>query len=70
MSYTPFTTKPCPKCGKQSVINLWNTDYERYVAGALIQDAFPDLLQPMREMIQSGTHPQCWLEIFGENNGE
>lgn len=70
MSYVAVPCKPCPRCGEAEVIRVWRTDYERYMAGALIQDAFPDLLPPMREMLQSGTHPACWLELFGEDNGK
>ena len=70
MSYVTMPLKPCKRCGKSGVISVWRTDYERYMAGALIQDAFPDLAPPAREMIQSGTHPACWLELFGEDYGK
>lgn len=49
-------------------MTVWEDDYKRYLAGAYIQDAFPDLLAPAREQIMSGIHPKCWIEIFGEDD--
>ena len=64
MSYRTVITKRCMQCGQQGTMTVWEDDYQRYLNGAHIQDAFPDLLAPAREQILSGTHPQCWEEIF------
>jgi hypothetical protein len=34
-----------------------------YEAGALLQDAFPDLPSPEREFIKSGITPQEWKQL-------
>ena len=40
-----------------------------YEQGAFVQDAFPNLNIDEREQIISGTHPQCWDELFNKRNG-
>ncbi len=52
------------------MLTIWEDDMERYLNGANAQDAFPDLLAPIREQIISGTHPQCWDEIFKDYEDE
>lgn len=54
-------------CGSSGTLTVWEPDYQRYLAGAHVQDAFPDLMAPAREQIISGTHPECWTKIFGED---
>ena len=68
MTYVNYPTKPCVHCKKTSIVQLWDDDLERYMNGALIQDAFPDLMPPVREQIQSGIHPQCWNELFKDED--
>jgi hypothetical protein len=31
-----------------------------------MQEAFPDLDKALREQMISGTHPNCWKEVYGE----
>jgi len=52
------------------MLTIWEDDYARYLNGANAQDAFPDLLAPIREQIISGTHPECWNEIFKDDDGQ
>lgn len=68
--YITITTKKCVRCREGGTLIVWEDDYKRYVNGALIQDAFPDLVAPVREQIVTGTHPECWTELFGEDDGE
>lgn len=67
-SYVQYVTKPCIKCKKQGTLTLWADDLDRYLNGALVQDAFPDLHAPIREQIISGTHPQCFVELFSPDD--
>lgn len=60
------TTKKCMHCGYLGELNVPNAGLARYNSGALVQDAFPDLTAPEREQIVSGTHPECWEEMFCE----
>jgi hypothetical protein len=70
VSYKVYVTKLCPNCGSQGSLTIWEDDMNRYLNGANAQDAFPDLLPPMREQIMSGIHPQCWNKIFKDDDGQ
>ena len=62
-----IATKPCVHCGKSGTIYpVWLRDYRIYMDGTHVQIAFPDLAPALREQIISGTHPECWDEIFGD----
>lgn len=36
----------------------------KYIQGVHVQEAFPDMNIGLREQIISGTHPECWDEMF------
>ena len=38
--------------------------YEKYLNGAKVQDAFPDMSREEREILISGITPQEWDELF------
>lgn len=57
-------TNRCIHCGGRNRILLYTTDLEKYANGDFIQDAFYYLNADDRELIQTGTHKQCWDEIF------
>ena len=61
----------CPKCtvcGNQSVVLVHRVDYDRYVwDGAFVQDAFPYLSVDQSDLIITGTHPECWDQLFGSD---
>jgi len=59
-------TRPCIRCKQRSVIVVEDREYERWRAGAFVQDAFPNLSLTSRELIVSGTHEACWRTLFGE----
>jgi hypothetical protein len=52
------------------MLTIWEDDFTRYLNGATAEDAFSDLLAPIREQIISGTHPECWIQALKDNNGE
>lgn len=62
-------TKMCHHCNKPGYIIMPQQDYlvgkKAYDNGAFVQDAFPNLSIDQREQIISGTHPKCWIELFG-----
>jgi hypothetical protein len=45
----------------------FNLCYNKWEAGALIQDAFPMLSRELREFIKTGVTPEEWTELFGVN---
>lgn len=67
-------TKKCIHCGKNGYIIMSQEDYfkgvKAYEQGTFIQDAFPNLDIDQREQIISGTHPKCWIELFGYDISE
>lgn len=62
------TTKPCTVCGKESQITAPAEGVKAWREGAFIQDALPELTTEEREMLISGTHPNCWDELFGDED--
>jgi len=52
-----------PNCGKQFLIPVPQEEYKNWVDGMLIQDAMPSLDQPSRELLISGTCPECWKAL-------
>jgi hypothetical protein len=61
------TTKPCLACGKVSEVEVDNAAYRDYTErGMLIQEVFPDKDAGWRELLITGTHPECWKKIFAD----
>jgi hypothetical protein len=69
MKYVSVPTRRCPICKKGGVVvvdhQLYREGNERYRNGELIQDAFHFLDKSIREQLMSGTHPDCWNDMFG-----
>lgn len=58
----------CMVCGKGSIIKLDGSEYFAYFnRGVNIAEAFPTLRPDQREVMMTGTHPQCWDELFAED---
>lgn len=59
-------TKRCPHCKEVSVFALDKQEYEQlFIKNGFIHDVFPHLTPEEREVMISGTHPDCWIEMFG-----
>ena len=67
METTSILCPKCTVCGNRTLLEVNAADYERYNAGAYIQDAFPYLSADQRELLISGTHPECWDGLFGSD---
>lgn len=50
----------CPFCGKASYLRLPRAQVQAFQLGMLVQRAFPGLPADQRELLISGTHPECW----------
>lgn len=60
-----YTTPACTVCGKKSkVYGLDHTDVTFWQNGAAIQKVWPDMTADEREIIKTGTHPDCWDSLF------
>lgn len=64
MALIKLITPACTICEKTSTLELDHRDIAAWKAGALIQDVWPDLTPDVRELLISGTHPECWDSLF------
>jgi hypothetical protein len=37
-----------------------------YLRGNYVQDSFKSMAAPLREQVITGTHPECWQQMFGQ----
>jgi len=56
---------PCKFCKRARKIIVAREQIEKWVKGALVQDAFPNMKPELREMFISQTCPKCWEDMFG-----
>jgi hypothetical protein len=68
----PYTyTNSCYHCGTENIIKIDQESYVKWkVHKNFIQDVFPWLNKEQRELLISGTHPQCWDEVFPDDEEE
>ena len=55
-----------PNCGKTFTLAVTEAEYKNWKDGMLIQDAMPSLGQNDRELLISGTCPECWNAMMAE----
>jgi hypothetical protein len=56
----------CIGCRKFYALKVERADYDRLSnRNEFIQDIFPYLSPPMRELLISRTCPKCWKKMFG-----
>ena len=63
---TVYATRRCPVCLKTGTITVDENELFEYLRGNYVQEAFKTLSIPLREQIISGVHPECWVELWGE----
>jgi len=64
------TTPTCCECGRASSLRLPRVGYELWRAGLFIQNALPTLTAGEREMLMTGTHPNCWDQLMAAIGGD
>lgn len=60
MALLTVTTPVCIVCGKASEVVVDRAAHAAWKAGQLIQVSFPDWTNDKRELLVTGTHPDCW----------
>ena len=60
-------TKPCMMCGETSKVKMLVHHYLEWQNGGLIDQVCPEMPKETREMLISGTHPECWEKMFEGN---
>lgn len=56
----------CNLCRTELEIPVTEKDWKKYQEGELIQRCFPYLTPEQRELIISGTCPDCFNKLFGK----
>jgi hypothetical protein len=56
----------CVSCKQTSIVFVPMHQFNAWRNGALAQDAFPYLHADQRELLISGTCPDCFEKLFGE----
>lgn len=62
--------KRCPHCGKLQTLEVNEVQFSDWLAGKNTQIAFPDLSADQREILMSGICPECWEDIFQDEDEE
>ena len=57
----------CMLCSERSTIEVDRKAYTAWQNGAMAQDAFPTWTADQRELLMTGTHPECWDDIMGDD---
>jgi len=65
---TTIETAPCIMCRRVSKVEVPTDGYYRWINGELIQYSFPHLPVGQRELLISGTHDECWNNLYPEEN--
>lgn len=65
-----FTTPACNFCGQSGTVMLFPSELKAYAGGAKVQEAMGRLNVDDREQFISGTHAECWNEMFGDEEDE
>ena len=66
-----FQPHDCVVCGKRhDSIVLDAERYYQWKAGSCVQDVFPEMTEEQREILISGTCPECWDALFSKEDEE
>lgn len=63
-----YVCRPCMFCREAAILSLDPDLYARWQNGEHIQDVWPHWTPAQRELLITGTHPECWDANFGEEN--
>lgn len=56
----------CSECNRQEAVEIPGDVWYKYgVQGLHVQDAWPSSTPDQREMLLTGTHPECWDRMWG-----
>ena len=65
---TRIIPAPCRMCNEIYCVEVEAEGYQQWKAGALIQNALPNLTPDERELLISKTCDDCWNKLFPEND--
>lgn len=61
-------TDPCVVCGYVTEVSLERTKLVRWRRGEYVQNVWPEMSVDDRELLVSGTHPECWDLLMEEED--
>lgn len=70
MNIIEVETPGCSGCGQSAWFSMTEEQYRFWKQGVHIQVIFPDWSPEDREMLISGTCPDCWEEMWAEVDDE
>tara|TARA_R100000995_G_C3480854_1_gene123793 strand:+ start:443 stop:700 length:258 start_codon:yes stop_codon:yes gene_type:complete len=59
-------TKQCIHCKNPGTVEIFTQELFYLHQGMHVQDAVKSLDADSREQMITGTHPKCWIKMFGE----
>ncbi len=69
-----LVTPKCVHCGQNGFVKVTEEQQEfakqKLASGSYYADAYPFLSPSIVEMFISGTHPECWNQMFPPEEGE
>jgi len=70
MAQVVYETKACMRCRQKSQVTVDADALKRWQSGELVQRAFPLMTPDERELLITGTHPECWRAMFRDEDDE
>lgn len=58
----------CPECGKDHYLGMNLDDFREYKAYGLLHGTFKNESTNVRELLITGTCPECWDKLFPEED--
>lgn len=62
---TTIVTQKCIVCNEATTLTVNTVKLRRWQAGEHVQSVWPDWSANKRELMITGTHPDCWDKMFG-----
>ena len=63
--------KFCIHCENETIFLMSTEEYNKWkIRNLFVQEVFPHLDKEVREWMISGTHPECWKQVFGDEEDE
>jgi len=63
-------TKTCVVCLEGGDVTMPRIAFFRFTQGMSIQEAWPEGTPGEREQLINGTHPECFDQLFGEEDDD